>query len=91
MLTALFEAAAQIGPAVLDAIPRTPCTAALARDRIRKQLIDTLSRRSRQGLIKTGRYREILTASEPNDRRKLPSTGQCAHGSCGELRSLVDG
>ena len=43
VLTAPFEAAAQIGPAVLDAIPRTPCTAALACDRIRKQLIDTPS------------------------------------------------
>ncbi|MGZ6144126.1 MAG: peptidylprolyl isomerase [Myxococcales bacterium] len=39
--TALFEAAVQIGPAVLEALPDRPCAAALARDRIRKQLLDT--------------------------------------------------
>src|SRR5262249_35440881 len=39
--TALFEAAVVIGPEVLDALPAAPCNAALARDRIRRKLVDT--------------------------------------------------
>ena len=47
VLVALFEAAAQLGPDALAAVPLTSpdlvvrCAAAQARDRIRKQLIDT--------------------------------------------------
>lgn len=47
VLVALFEAAAQLGPEALPALPLTApeegvrCAAAQARDRIRKQLIDT--------------------------------------------------
>ena len=36
---ALYEAAVPLG--LLDALPPAPCTAAMARDRIRKQLVDT--------------------------------------------------
>ena len=99
VLTALFEAAVQIGPAVLDAIPRTPCTAALARDRIRKQLIDAPScaprsdwrQRARVGALASelGLPEAVAAMNDPDGRVRGAAAGAAIEPLFPEVRKLL--
>ncbi|MCA1828404.1 MAG: peptidylprolyl isomerase [Myxococcales bacterium] len=98
---ALFEAAAQIGPSVLDAVPTTPCIAALARDRIRKRLVDTPDcaprsdwrQRARIGALaaELGLETEAAAAMrDPDGRVRGAAAGAAVPALAPEVRKLLE-